>query len=116
MAAALGIVVAVTLPVLVLVGLLAAVDRLQRRRLRVIARQVAVTDAIHREFGAVVAPVVSKRWWGPWTVLMALPPDRWAMAGALAAIVHRVMSAGDRRDGRVHVVLTPRKELARRIA
>lgn len=112
-AAVLGIVAALAVPLLVLVGLLAIADRLRRRRLRVIARQIAVTDAIHREFGAVVAPVVSKRWWGPWTVLMALPPERWAMAGSLAAIAHRVVSTEDRRDDRVRVVLAPPKELAR---
>lgn len=112
-AALLGIVAALTLPLLVLVGLLAVADRLHHRRLRVVARQVEVTDAIHREFGAVVAPVVSKRWGGPWTVLMTLPPERWAMAGSLAAIAHRVVSTGDRRDGRVRVVLTPPKKLAR---
>jgi len=114
-AAVLGIVVALTLPLLVLVGLLAIADRLHRRRLRVVARQVAVTDAIHREFGAVVAPVVSKRLGGPWTVLMALPPERWAMAGSLAAIAHEVVSAGNGRDGRIRVVLTPPKELGRMV-
>ncbi|MGH7309418.1 MAG: hypothetical protein ACREK6_12050 [Candidatus Rokuibacteriota bacterium] len=112
-AAVLGIVAALTLPLLVLVGLLAVADRLQRRRLRVVARQVAVTDAIHREFGAVVAPVVSKQWGGPWTVLMALPPERWAMAGALVAIAHRALATGSRRDARVRVVLTLPTELAR---
>lgn len=112
-AAVLGIVAALAVPLLVLVGLLASADRLRRRRQRVIARQVAVTDAIHREFGAVVAPVVSKRLGGPWTVLMTLPPERWAMAGSLAAIAHQVVSTGDRRNGCVRVVLTPPKELAR---
>ena len=112
-AAVLGIVAALTLPLLALVGLLAIADRLHRRRLRVVARQVAVTDAIHREFGAIVAPVVSKRFWGPWTVFMALPPERWAMAGSLAAIAHRVVSTSERRDGRIRVVLMPPKELAR---
>lgn len=112
-AAGLGIVVALALPLVALAGLLAIADRLHRRRLRVVARQVAVTDAIHREFGAVVAPVVSKRLGGPWTVLMALPPERWAMAGSLAAIAHDVVTAGNGRDRRIRVVLTPPTELGR---
>lgn len=108
-AAMLGFLTAVTVPLVVLVGLLAIADQLHRRRLRVIARQVAVTDAIHREFGAVVAPVVSKRLGGPWTVIMALPPERWAMAGSLAAIAREVVADGNGHDGGIRVVLTPPK-------
>lgn len=110
--AVLAIISALTLPLLVLVGLLAIADRLHHRRARVVARQVAVTDAIHREFGAVVAPVVSKPFWGPWTVLMALPPERWIMAGSLAAIAHKVVSTSERRENRVRIVLTSPKRLA----
>jgi len=110
-AAMLGVVVALALPLLVLIGFLMVADWVHRRRLRVVARQVAVTDAIHREFGAVVAPVVRKQLWGPWIVSMALPPEGWATAGSLAAIAREVVSAGNGSD--IQVVLTPRKELAR---
>jgi hypothetical protein len=114
-AALLGTVAALILPVLGVMGLIVVADWVQRRRLRVVARQIAVTDAIHREFGAVVAPVVHKRPWGPWTVCMALPPERWALAGSLATIAHDVVSAGDGQngDGSIRVVFTPRRELAR---
>lgn len=104
--AGLGIVIALTLPLLAIFGLLAIADWRHRRRMSVIARQVAVTEAIHREFGAVVAPVVSKRPGGPWTVLMALPPERWEMAGPLATIAHDVVAGDNGREGRIRVVLT----------
>jgi hypothetical protein len=60
------------MPVAALVLVLAVVDLAQRRRADVIARQIAVTDAIHAEFGAVVAPLV-RRAAGGWRV--TLPMD-----------------------------------------
>ncbi len=106
--ALLGIAAALMVPVLAVVGVILVADWWQRRRLRVVARQIAVTDAIHRELGAVVAPVVHKRPWGPWTVCMTLPPEGWALAGSLAVIAHNVIS-----DESIRVVFTPRRELAR---
>jgi hypothetical protein len=67
-----GGVVIIGLPVIALVMVLKAVDIVQRRRADVIARQIAVTDAIHAEFGAVVAPVVRRAGRG-WRV--TLPMD-----------------------------------------
>ena len=65
-------VVLIALPVVVLLLILKAVDVVQRRRADVIARQIAVTDAIHREFGAIVAPTVRRAGRG-WRV--TLPMD-----------------------------------------
>ena len=67
-----GFVVVIGMPVAALVLVLAVVDLAQRRRADVIARQIAVTDAIHAEFGAVVAPLV-RRAAGGWRV--TLPMD-----------------------------------------
>ena len=67
-----GFVVVIGVPVAVLVLVLKVVDVWQRRRADVIARQIAVTDAIHAEFGAVVAPLV-RRAGGGWRV--TLPMD-----------------------------------------
>ena len=60
MIALVGFVVVVGLPVAILVLALMLVDVVQRRRTEVITRQIEVTDAIHREFGAVVAPIVQR--------------------------------------------------------
>lgn len=76
-----------------------------RRRLRRVVAQVAVTDAVHREVGALVAPVVSRRLGTPWTVSMALGSRELPAAGRLTAIARRVLG----RDGApVRVVLLPR--------
>src|SRR5262245_9411628 len=72
MMALVGVVVLVGVPVATLVGVLALVDLAQRRRADVIARQIAVTDAIHAEFGAIVAPTVRRAGRG-WRV--TLPMD-----------------------------------------
>jgi hypothetical protein len=73
MSALVGVLVVVVLPVAALVGLLKAVDTLQRRRAVVIARQIEVTDAIHREFGAIVAPTVHRAR-GGWRVTLPMDP------------------------------------------
>ena len=60
MMALVGALLIVGVPVVGLVLALTMVDIAQRRRADVIARQIAVTDAIHAEFGAVVAPFVRR--------------------------------------------------------
>jgi hypothetical protein len=87
--------VASSLPLLVVGGLLALAEWTARRRQRVILRQVALTDAIHRELGAIVAPVVEKRLGGPWRAVMALPPSRFSAAARLAAIALEVLGTDD---------------------
>jgi hypothetical protein len=72
---ALAAVLVLGIPVAVLVGLLKLVDALQQRRAAVIARQIEVTDAIHREFGAIVAPIV-RRVRGGWRVTLPMDPGR----------------------------------------
>ena len=79
MTALVGFVAVVGLPVAALVLVLKVVDIVQRRRADVIARQIAVTDAIHREFGAVVAPVV-RRAGGGWRVTLPMDARHPAMA------------------------------------
>jgi hypothetical protein len=99
--------VAWSVPLLVLVGLLALAEWIDRRRQRVIFRQVALTDAVHRELGAIVAPVVQKRLGGPWRAVMALPPGRFAAAAQLSAIALEVLGGDDGRRQRVEIVFTP---------
>lgn len=73
MSAALGFVVVLGVPVAMLVLLVKAVDARQRRRDAAVARQIDVTDAIHREFGAIVAPTV-RRVRGGWRVRLPMDP------------------------------------------
>ncbi|HEX3175900.1 MAG TPA: hypothetical protein VHZ49_04430 [Methylomirabilota bacterium] len=72
---AVAVLVVLAMPALLLVGLLRLVDARQRRRDAVVARQIAVTDAIHAALGPVVAPVVRRGRGGRWTVVLAVAPD-----------------------------------------
>jgi hypothetical protein len=56
-------------------------NALERRRDRRVARQIMVTDAIHKELGPVVAPLVRKPLWGPWQLEMAVPFARPGVVG-----------------------------------
>jgi len=69
---ALAIAVVLTMPVLALVTLLRLVNARQARREQVVARQIALTDAIHGVLGPVVAPIVRRGRRG-WVGVLAVP-------------------------------------------
>ena len=89
MIALLGALVVVGVPVAGLVALLKVLDFLERRRAATVARQIELTDAIHREFGAIVAPTV-RRARGGWRVV--LPMD--ARLAEAARVVELVVTLG----------------------
>ena len=72
---ALAVLVLPILPVVAVIVLLKVVDFVQRRRAVVVTRQIEVTDAIHREFGAIVAPTV-RRARGGWRVVLPMEAGR----------------------------------------
>jgi predicted component of type VI protein secretion system len=86
MLTALAAVAVALTPFAAVVALLALSARWQRRRQEEAARQVAVTEAIHRELGAVAAPVVVKRAWGPWRVVIPVPLDRPTLVARILAV------------------------------
>ena len=98
------VLVVVALPMAGLVGLLLVVKRRERAREARIARQVTVTDAIHGELGAVVAPVVTRRAGPGWRVAIAVPFESPAIVGRVVAIAHSALL----RDGpaEIEIVLT----------
>jgi hypothetical protein len=84
--------------------------RVAQRRAAGIARQIALTDALHREIGAAAAPLVRHSRLGGWTVSVAVPLEREDTVGAVVRIAHQVFSRLDRVDApRVRIVLTPRE-------
>ncbi len=96
-----GIAIAAT-PLLVIAGLLHLADRAERRRAARYARQIELTDAIHRDLGAVAAPVVKRQRGGGWLVHMMVPFDRPATVAAILGITDRTLGAA----GRLQIVLT----------
>ena len=91
-----------TTPYAVVFGLLAWKKRRERRGREVLARQIALTDAVYERLGAVAAPVVRRRR-GGWRVGIAVPFDRPAVTDGLLAIVREAF-ARHRRS--LEVVLT----------
>ncbi len=96
-------------PFLAIWAVLTLVNRIARRRDACVARQIALTDAIHRELGAAAAPVVWRRS-REWIVSVRVPLQREGMVGAITRITHDVFRRLDRQDPpRLRVVLLPRE-------
>lgn len=94
-------------PLAAVAGLMMLSGWIQHARDEVMARQVMVTDAIHRELGAVVAPVVKKRMGRPWELVMTVPFERPALVGMILAAAHRALARVDRMaTERTQIVLT----------
>lgn len=89
------------LPLTLLTTVLLVVGRVQGARDRRIARQIAVTDAIDRELGVIVAPLVRRRFGGGWRVEVPVPFESPAVVGSVVTIAHAVLS-----PSRVEVLLT----------
>jgi len=76
-------------PLVLTVALLAAAERRQRRVQSEVARQIALTDALHRRLGALVAPFVRRRG-GVWQVSVAVLADDGRIVTAVFTTVDEV--------------------------
>ena len=94
-------------PFLVVIALLRFADFVSARREARNARQIALTDAIHRELGAVAAPVVSRRSGGGWLVSMAVPLDRPGTTAAIVRITERMFAPDSGGADPLRILLTP---------
>jgi hypothetical protein len=90
-------------PLLTIVGLLRLMDWIQRKREARYARQIELTDAIHRELGAIAAPTVHRRRGGGWLVHMTVPLHRPAVVAALLRVTDQVFAS----RAAFEIVLTP---------
>ena len=106
MTALVAIFVIATIPFAAVIALLRLVERRQDRRDLQRDQQIMLTDAIHWEFGAVVAPVVSRRPGGGWRVSMAVPIDQPAAVAALLRVTVRHFAVKKAAD-RLEIVLRP---------
>jgi hypothetical protein len=106
MLSAVAVLIVLLTPAVVLVALLLAIERRSRARADVVARQIMLTDAIHAELGAIVAPVVEKRAFRPWRVVFALPAERVREMTRLIAITDRVLGARFATSDDVQIVFT----------
>jgi hypothetical protein len=92
-------------PLLVIMGLLGLAAWRDHRREAMIARQVRLTDAITDELGAIVAPLVSKPLGGPWRVEIQVPVGRPTTVSRIVAIAHDTLTRVG--ASRYQLVLTP---------
>lgn len=97
-------------PFLAVWGLLVVSSRVANARSARVARQIQLTDAIHRELGAVAAPEVRRSWTGGWTVSVHLPLQREGLVGAISRITHDLFRRLERQESpRVRLVLIPQE-------
>src|SRR5580765_7169327 len=94
-------------PFLVVIALLRLADFVSARREARLGRQIALTNAIHRELGAVAAPVVSRRPGGGWLVSMAVPLDRPGTTAAIVRITERMFARDGGEAGALRILLKP---------
>jgi hypothetical protein len=92
-------------PILVVLGLLGLAAWRDARREGMIARQIRLSDAIANELGPIVAPVVVKPLGGPWRVEIKVPVGRPAIVSRIVAIAHDTLTRSG--AGRYELVLTP---------
>lgn len=106
-----GIAIVTTLlPFLALAGLLWLTGRIRTRREACIWRQIALTDAIHRELGAAAAPEVRRGRSREWIVSVRVPLHDEEIVGAVTRITHDVFRRLEREDPpRLRVVLRPQE-------
>ena len=104
------------IPFLAVWGLLRIAGVVERRRQGCVSRQIALTDAIHRELGAAAAPQVRRTWRGEWVVSMRLALSRESTVGTIARITGDLFRRLDGREAtRLRVVLLPVDERVRRV-
>jgi len=76
-------------------GPMVLADWARKRREAVIARQIELTDALDRRFGAIVAPVVERPLFGSWEVRIAVPFLRSAVLSQMLSVIDDVFADGE---------------------
>ena len=91
MSTAAGIGIALV-PMVLIVGMLLLATRIQRARAEAVAHQIGVTDAIHRRFGPVVAPVVERRRGGRWRAVIPVPFSQPDVVAGVVELAERTLA------------------------
>jgi len=103
-------VLVIAVPIALLVGMLRLVDWVQRRRYAAIARQIHLTETLHAQLGAALAPVVIKPLGRPWQVRVAAPLEAPEIVNTLLATVGDEFASRDpQRPEAFQIVLSPRE-------
>jgi len=106
MLTAVAIAVVIVTPAIVIAAIAQLIEARRRARARVLARQIRLTDAVHAELGAVVAPIVEKPAFRPWRVIFPMRAVRGADVTRLVSIADRVLADELRTSDNVQIVFT----------
>jgi hypothetical protein len=66
---------------------------LRRRRGESARRQIVLTDALDGRLGPVVAPVVTRPFWGPWQIEIAVSLARSPVVSRILAVAHEALAS-----------------------
>ena len=101
---------AVLLPAALLTAVMLLSTWRARTRLLAVARQIAVTNAIHGELGAIVSPVVRHRLRGRWQLIIPVPFDDLDTVTHVVRTAYGAFDAPERtKPGRFEIVLSPQE-------
>ena len=106
MTALLMALVVLAIPFLVVTALLMLAERREDRRQLARDRQIALTDAIHWELGAIAGPTVTRRSRGRWRVSIPVSLERPAVVAAILRVT-ACHFAAEKTAEQLEIVLTP---------
>ena len=86
-------------------GPILLVDWSRKRREAAVERQIALTDSLDGQLGAIVSPVVTKPLFGPWEIQIGVPLSRVTAVGRILAIVNAVLSSVEGMDEKSYRVV-----------
>jgi len=86
---------------------------LRRRRSESARRQILLTDALDAELGPIVAPVVTRPFWGPWRIEIAAPLARPITVGRILAVTRRALGSDGMAPDAYRVLLCDRPDSTR---
>ena len=95
-------------------GPVVLLDWARKRREMVIARQIALTDALDGRFGAIVAPVVTRPFFRSWEVRIAMPFLRSAVLAPMLSVIDDVFADGEARPSSAYRITLTVAEDSRR--
>ncbi len=111
-----GVAVLVLIGFALIGGPMLLADWSRKRRQTLIDRQIALTDALDRQLGPLVTPVVRKRLFGPWEIQLTVPLHRATTVARILVVLHEVFAemAGGNGDA-YRIVLSPGQDAPRAI-
>ena len=102
-------------PLAILLAVFRLVERRRRIRMDAIERQIAMTDVIHRELGAVVAPTVTRTLLGGWRVRVPVPFEQTTVVSRVLEIARDTVAPAATLGSQAwEIVLVPQTPLPAR--